>query len=449
MKQPAPFNQQYYLDHLSHFHRMFYAVFELGTPVYTHEISTAAVGWNSRTGQIVFMINPDFFYKLGLQEQLFILCHEALHVILQHMARSHFYKLNEDLANIVQDIVINEMLVRDFGFDRKTLNFGMTLCFVDTVFTQEQISEWNIPDDASFEFYYDLLVKSQEESEQGGGKGPGSPIDIHLDPDGAGGFTLTDGNGDIITSIPEEIAESIAGKIGKDLTADDLEDLLENLNQRYGQGAGGGLMSVTLEEKKRRPWERIIKNKIASLQLKRDHRKETFRMRPRRITNLAPDLYLPETVDEQHLENDKFHIVFFIDASGSCTRYVSQFFNLVRTVPEDKFHIHLYSFDDKTYELDIKNPVVAGGGGTAFQPLEDRVQQLIATDASFKKKHPDLVFVLSDGSASKGFPQKPDRWYFLLTENSTAAIPKGANVILLKDFTRNEPKVTVKRLENI
>lgn len=447
MNTPPTFNQQYYLDHLSQFHRIFYAVFELGTPIYTREIRTAAVGWNSRTGQIIFMINPDFFYKLGLQEQLFILCHEALHVILQHMTRSHRYKLDDELSNIVQDIVINEMLVRDFGFDRRLLNFGATLCFVNTVFTPQQIKDWNITDDASFEFYYDLLVKSKEEN-KAAGEGVQS-LDVHLGSDGEGGYTLTDSNGDVIVAIPDDIAESISDQIGHKLNSDDLEDLLESMNQRYSQSSSGGTLKIQLDEKKKRPWERIIKNKIASLQLKREHRRETFRFRPRRITNLPPDLFLPETLDEENWENDKFNILLFIDASGSCASYVSEFFNLVRTIPEEKFQVHLYSFDTNTYSLDVKNPKVIGGGGTLFHPLEERAQLLVATDKSFKKKYPDLIFVLSDGDGDQFYPQHPDRWYFLLTKNQTKHVPKKANVVLLKDFTRNEPKITVKRLNSI
>lgn len=434
------FNQNYYLEQLSHFHRLFYAVFELGQPIYNTQIDTAAVGLNMGTGKINFLLNPDFFYKLGESEQLFILCHEAMHVLLYHIDRSLQYDLDSELANIAQDIVINETLVTEFGFHRELLNFGITLCFIDTVFNAEQIAKHNIVSGKSFEFYYDLLVKYKESI-------PKIVVTLDFHISGSGDLVLKDQDGNLIVDIPPEIASQVLDKVGHQLNREELESLLEAFKDSYGGTAGlDNVLNVELIEKKKRPWEGLVKNKIATLQKNKEKRLETFKFRPRRIINLSEDLYLPEIVIDETKENDKFNIVFFIDASGSCIDYRSKFFNLVKTIPEDKFNIHLYSFDTKTYLLDIDKCVVKGSGGTAFKPLEDTVQDLVGNDNDFKGKYPDLVFVLSDGDGNNFMPQKPERWYFLLTKNSTQYIPKSSNIVLINNFVRGNTKSTIKKL---
>lgn len=446
------FNQQYYLEQLTEYHRLFYAIFELGVPAYTEQIKTAAVGLNMGTGKINFMINPKFFFKLGTKEQLFIICHEAMHVLLSHIDRSLRYDLDAYISNIAQDIVINETLVNEFGFNKSSLDFGVTLCFIDTVFTKEQIMQDNIVAGKSFEFYYNLLMKYRKEISQ-----EVVLLDFHLDGSngngsGNGDVVLKDGDGNIIVEIPEEIADSIADKIGHNLSQEELEDLLDALKDSYqqaGTGSGGSDLRVKLEEKKKRPWERLIKNKIASLQKTVNKNHETFKFRPRRIVNLPENLYLPETKEEEFKENDRFNIVFFIDSSGSCSNYQSKFFNLVRTIPPEKFNVKVYSFDTNTYLLDMKDLKTKGGGGTLFSILEERVQYLKVNDKEYKKKYPDLVFVLSDGDGNDIHPEKPDRWYFLLTKNSTRHVPSKANIILVRDFEKDESKVTVKNLERV
>lgn len=442
------FNQQYYLEQLTDYHRLFYAIFELGTPIYTEQIKTAAVGLNLGTGKINFMINPKFFFGLASKEQLFILCHEAMHVLLSHIDRSLRYDLDNYISNIAQDIVINETLVGEFGFNKTSLNFGVTLCFIDTVFTEEQIKKHHIVPGKSFEFYYDLLIQYKNEISKNT-----VLLDFHLDGNSLNGdMVLKDGDGNIIVEIPSEIADSIADKIGYNLSQEELEDLINALKdsyQQHGTGSGGNPLAIKLEEKKKRPWERLIKNKIASLQKTIEKNNETFKFRPRRIVNLPEELHLPEIREEKFQKNDKFNIVFFIDSSGSCLKYQSKFFNLVRSIPEKKFNVKVYSFDSKTYLLDMKKLETKGGGGTFFHILEEKVQDLKINDKDYKKKYPDLVFILSDGDGNDVYPEKPDRWYFLLTRNNTQHIPKKANIILVKDFEREDVKITVKNFEMI
>lgn len=435
------FNQSYYLDKLADYHRMFYAVFELGFPIHTRTVETAAVGYNSAESKINFLINPDFFYNLGENEQLFIVCHEASHVIFNHIERTFKYGLDPYISNIAQDIVINEMLVHEFGFLRSSLSFSKELCFIDTVFQNKHIKSDGIVYGKSFEFYYEKLLKYKAEL-----KIEAQLLDIHigLNEDGKEEIVVSDHNGEIVGKIPHEISQHISDKIGYQMSADELKEIIEKMSH-CGNEHFGREMSVKMEKEREKPWQLLIKNKIATLQKIKEQHNETFRIKPRRIINLPKDLYLPENIEEETFSNDKFNAFFFIDASGSCVGHVKKFFNLIRTVPQKHFHIHTFSFDANTYPLDIKYGKVRGGGGTSFSAIEHRVQSEITTNKLLKKKYPDLVFVLSDGGGNEVNPEKPEQWYFMLTQNSLGSLPLNSNYAFIHEFKQGKNKIYKKQ----
>lgn len=418
------FNQIYYLNKILHHHRLFYGVFELGNPQHTTKIPTAAVGYNENTGKVDFLINPDFFYSLGENEQLFVLCHEALHILLSHIERTKEFELDPKLANIAQDIVINELLINEFGFDRQSLNFNFEPCFIDTVFTKKEIKEESIKKGRSFEYYYKLLEKLKKEDT------PCKTIDSH-DLEGLGDESL-EMPGESIIKIPEQISDNIIENAIQKVEAEELIDIQQSLQNTAegiaaGKGAFGNLFSIQLTTKREdNNWEKIVKNKIASF-LKKDKRVlESFIKKPRRLVNLDDDIYLPEYVEEEKTKNDKFNLYFFLDSSGSCIGYKDDFFNLVKTIPTDKFNIRLYSFDTDVYLLNIKVPKVKGGGGTAFDIIEREIQK----EKNIIKKYPDLVFILTDGYGNSVSPEKPGNWYWIMTEGHCKSYVDPASHII-------------------
>ena len=202
-------------------------------------------------------------------------------------------------------------------------------------------------------------------------------------------------------------------------------------------------MSVNVEkQKENKSWEDLVKNKVASLLKDEIIKKSSFREKPRRMIDLPDDMFLPEYKSEKKQKNEKFNLMFFLDVSYSCLSYKDKFFNLVKTIPEDKFNVHLYSFDTSVYKLDKNNPYVRGGGGTAFYPIEQMVQ--LEKNKEFKGKHPDLIFVLTDGDGTTVVPEKSENWYWLLTDDAeTRYIPSGSNIINLSEFeAKNKKKIS-------
>lgn len=428
------FNQSFYLDKLTDHHRLFYGVFELGNPIYTDEIDTAAVAFNTETGNIDFLINENFFNTLSDDEKLFLICHEALHVVFSHIERTKKFSLNNEYSNIAQDIVINELLINEFGFNREELPFLENACFVDTVFNKTDIKKYSIINNGSFEYYYELLLKINPKVNKV------ATIDIH---------DLKDMDDSKYDNIPEEVADSIVRVAASKMSQEDSKELIEKIGSTLSDKVGhaglssiGEIYGIQLEKnQKKASWELLVKNKIASL-LKVDERElETFSVRPRRLTCLSEDLFLPEYKTNEDLINDKFNIAFFLDASGSCIGYKNQFFSLANSIPKDKFNVVLYSFDTRVYKLNLKDKNIQGGGGTSFEPIETKIQNSIRSDKDYNGKYPDLVFVLTDGYGDRVRPEKPKNWFWLMTDEYTNCLPKDSSYIMLNNFKKGDVKV--------
>lgn len=77
---------------LSEHHLIFQTFWSIGTPLFTKDIPTAAVGFDS-VGEVIYMIvNPDFWDTLDIENKTFVIAHECLHVILNHGKRGQKYK---------------------------------------------------------------------------------------------------------------------------------------------------------------------------------------------------------------------------------------------------------------------------------------------------------------------------------------------------------------------
>lgn len=152
---------------LSGHHTLFYKILELGNPIYSDAVKTAGVSYNSKNGSIDFLLAKDWFESLNRSSQLFTLSHEAMHILFEHPRRTLELKLDPDLSNIAQDIVINELLVAEYGFNKAGLNFSFTPCFIDTVFKPEEIARFKINNNMTFIDYYNILKELQPEMPPG------------------------------------------------------------------------------------------------------------------------------------------------------------------------------------------------------------------------------------------------------------------------------------------
>jgi hypothetical protein len=142
-------------------HSIFYKFWEVGKPYFTRSIPNACVQWDAKSGKLVaFLFNPDFWAWLDDYSRLFVIAHEMLHIILRHGLRTKDCK-RPYLSNIGLDVVVNHLLVKKFGFNRKKVKGADDLCWTNTVFDDNPHYSGSKPieKDKAFEYYYVEMKK--------------------------------------------------------------------------------------------------------------------------------------------------------------------------------------------------------------------------------------------------------------------------------------------------
>lgn len=80
-------------------------------PVYTFRIETQATDGKD------LLINPQFTYNLDFSQKVFVLAHEIMHCVLNHMRRAKNLGITPKQANIAADYECNISLAKDAGTD--------------------------------------------------------------------------------------------------------------------------------------------------------------------------------------------------------------------------------------------------------------------------------------------------------------------------------------------
>lgn len=460
-ERKMPISEMYRISRLlERKHALFYMLWDMGLPVFSRDIPTAAVAFHPKDGRFFgYYWNPEFYDRLDDYSRAFVIGHECLHVLFNHGLR-HKDKDDKQLANIAQDIVINHTLVNGFGFDREQVMDWKDACWVDTIWPDRN----DIPDDECFEYYYKLLKQDPGRCKTVG------TIDIHLDieGDGSGEDGSEGGEGKELTmedlnsgkplkikikpgqgiEVPQDVWEELQRRLNKQLTPNEkkqLKDMLEKHvfqdpnsskgGKQAGEGAAGAWIFVEKEKPRPKPkWETVVRKYVRNVLREQEGMAEQWATRQRNHEDLPPTLILPAEKETHDLifNKAKIEVVFFLDASGSCYHLADRFFKAARSVPPKVFKVHLCSFDCSVYELDINDPKLIGGGGTYFHIMEDHIQQMLKTKKL--RRYPDAVFVITDGYGDKVNPEKPDRWFWFMTENHRSCIPSKSHVYMLSEF---------------
>lgn len=288
--------------------------------------------------------NPEFVKSMSVSELLFVLAHETMHCVLQHMTRRG--NRNHNRWNIAGDYLINDMLVKEkIG----TMPQGGLLD--SSIIAQSK---------GTTESIYDLLPESTEQQQPGT---KGGSMDEVLDA----GKQPGDGQGKDGQGLDESTrAQKEAETRVKIVQA-------ANAAKMAGKLSGGIERVVKELTRTRTDWKTVLRRFLTE-RAKVDY----SYARPKRRF-LAEDIYLPSLVGEQLGE-----IVVAVDCSGSINeRTLNMFSTEIRAICEDSSpkKIHVVYFDSEVlrhdqYEqgqdVEIKP---AGGGGTAFQPVFDYIEE--------------------------------------------------------------------------
>lgn len=427
---------------------LFSKFWELGEPIFSKMIETACVTFDKEGKQRGFYFNPDFWDKSSFYKRLFILSHEMLHCILNHGVRFKEEKYRQ-ASNVAMDIVVNHLLTSKFGFSRKRVEGSEELCWVDTVFKDEKVSTQH-----SFEFYFNKIKEKMDRGDykrkvkvrfgNGDGKGEQGEFEFELpnildDHNGLDEETSKKIIEELNKHLSDEEKNELKGMIEKHYQKDEEDKKKESTNQKAGTGTGGWFF-IDIKEKivKKRKWETVIK-KWALKHMKDDFKSvEQWARDHRRLMeikdSLGENVLLPNEQDIEDLYQDKkkINVIMALDSSGSCWDLKDRFFTAASTLPTDVFELHLLTFDTVCYETTLKSGKIYGGGGTAFQPVEDFVQKMIK-DKKWNT-HP-TIFILTDGYGTEIKTKSPHMWYWFLTKGgSTEYIPKESKIYNLEDY---------------
>lgn len=403
---------------LEQFHGIFSQFWSLGNPVFTSEIPTAAISF-SDINRPIFLLNKEYWDTCSLYKKQFIICHECLHVLLNHGIRGKDLE-NQSISNIAMDIAVNHMLVNNFGFNRDQIEGWENYCWTDTI---PELG-W-CKSDLHFEYYYNILKSKLPKQ-----------LKVIL-VDSHDNFGKSD--------VPEEFSDKLKEEVNKlsDPEKQILKEVFEKedndskSDRKAGQIAGtiGGNIvksySIT-NVKKKKKWETVIK-KWYSKYIKQDFRsKEQWARTNRRFLLLDQNLFIPTEmeVDQRSDEKTKIDVWFYLDTSGSCAHLGERFFKAALSIPPEKFNVKLFCFDTSVYKVDIKKQQLYGFGGTSFRILEEYIQRNIKS----KKEYPKAIFVITDGYGDYIHPEFPDRWYWFLTDSYKFYLPKESKIYSLSNF---------------
>ena len=409
------------------YHAIFSKIWQIGKPVFTDKITTAAVSFDKNGNCINFEFNPDFWKTRTPYEKNFIIGHECLHIILNHGTR--LFKLNRDWGNTAADVVINELLVSGFGFDRSKLEWvDKNGCWINTVFKDYKKP---IDKDRSMEYYYNLIKEDiHNKIKEALEKGELVLVDSHDGLNGMDGDSI----GEILNDILGNMNSFEQNSLSKSLETSN-KDEMDKCSEQVGTLPGNLTKIVKLGYvKSKKKWETVIKKWANKFLRDSDKDVEQWSRINRRFATLKGDLFLPSEmeVEEKEEVKKKITVVFFQDTSGSCIHLAERFFKAAKTLPKKRFDIKLYCFDTKVYETTLASGRLYGFGGTSFNILERYVYNTIANGDL--KQYPKAIFIVTDGAGDYINPAKPKNWYWFLSNNYTYYIPKECNVFNLKDF---------------
>ena len=405
-------------------HGLFYHLWDMGAPVFSDSISTAGVRLDDTGECLEFLLNEKLWNLLNLDQKIFVLCHECLHVALNHgyrLFRNVKDKKTFKKLNWATDVVINHTLVDKFGMDRTIIDPENKYCWLDTVFTEKD----NVLPKKSSEYYFNKIKNTEELSSP-------ETVDDH------NFFENSDEHSDM-KDILEKINDNLSDdeKEFLDQIIEDNKKLDEKMSpddtksQNAGSSPGNIFSKVEVKEvKKKKKWETVIKKWANQFIVEKDKDELQWARTSRRMALISPDMFLPSEmeIEDTELEKRKIEVWFFQDTSASCKGYAQRFFDAARSLPEDKFDIRMFCFDTRVYETTLKSGKLYGFGGTTFTCIENYISKN-------SKEYPKAVFIITDGYGDVVNPKKPENWYWFLTPNGgTYCIPNKSHTFDLKNY---------------
>ena len=339
-------------------------------------------------------VNPNFWNGLKEPEQVGVLLHEVLHLAFEH---EKVNLPNHKLANIAEDIIINETLI-SVGY---VLPPG-----------GECRAFYGVPAElrSSKEIYYFLEKNAKKENKSGGGgtspeegnssDGRGTSPGEGNSSDGRGTSPREGNSSDGEDASSEKESNSDWEKIAKEIAG--------KINEKARQ------KKTVLQIPTVFPWEQIILSAVGRL-IRRNQ--EGSYSRPSRFRSADRILHkgLRSTINCPKVN-------FYIDCSGSmnsCLATVAGKILKMKSKLKD-FSPSYWGFADSgPFRLDFNN--LHCGGGTSFSRFVE--------DA-------DLQIIITDGEFCFDFLEKYQKRFIIVTNNGSIPLTNKRGTIIKVDFEK-------------
>lgn len=339
--------------------------------------------------------NPEWCNKLTDRELRGLLCHEVLHLALQHIPRCG--DRNKQLWNIAADLKVNIEIINDQDMDLppnalKPDKYGKGYKFdggkIDDVY------------EATAENCYQIMrkhMKTQPQSDQ----------DLI-----------------IVTDDPKEIEDlknqgitAVGTQQGAGLGRDWQSRVYSASQMAKGDMPAGVAREIFKLEHAELPWNTIIKQRMRKLAIKRSWKKPSKRYLP---------WYFPGRT-----KNEGVKVMAVIDTSGSMskeqiTKALSELYGLIRSF--QFLELWVSDCDAEVYESkkvqanDLAKLLLSGGGGTDFRPAFNYVK---------KEMRDDIDCLLFFTDLYGDFPSvKPPYETFWITDTKNVNVPFGRRLLL-------------------
>jgi len=300
--------------------------------------------------------NTQFFNAMGNKEIEFVIAHEILHCVFDHLGRRE--ERNPMLYNIAADYIVNNTLVRDrIGEKPKIVD-----CFQDFKY-----EGWT-----SEEVYEELFKEAEKNMEEFMKQleQEGEMLDEHLDAEGEdgeendGASEAKDGKGNSVSKSKPKYSKEEMKKI-----KDEIKEAMLNAAQAAGAGnvpAGVARMIKELTEPKMN-WRELLRQQIQST-IKSDFTMSRPNRKSWHTGAILPGMNFAETID----------ICIALDMSGSIgNAQAADFLGEVKGIMDEykDYNIKIWCFDTEVYGEDdfsaddgreITDYEIKGGGGTDF-----------------------------------------------------------------------------------
>ena len=360
---------------------MFAGVLSVGKVIFTDDLPTAAT--NGRD----VMYNPSFIDTLSQDELNFVVLHEAMHKVYQHM--SLWRKLWKDdamLANQSADYVVNASI-------READPYGNLTKMPESALYDKQY------EGMSTKQIYDLLKKDKE-------KNGGSGKEGHDSHDWSGAEGLSD----------EEVKD----------TAKQIDQALRQGEIIRGKMAGNKNRSVNELLEPKVDWREQLREFVNATCKNKD---KTSWKRPHKRF-IGQDIYMPSLIGEAIGK-----VVIGIDTSGSIgdkelNEFLSEVVGICDDVSPESIELIYWDYDvasHETYNQGDYNALVqttkpAGGGGTRVGCVNAYLKE--------KQIHPEAIIILTDGYVENdwgGSWEYPTLWAITSPHNTS---PHGKSIFI-------------------